>query len=76
MLVITKLAFIAVLGASATLAQPNQQSPVSQTKETTAEASVADKKICKKVPSTGTRLEKTACLTRKQWDELERESAY
>jgi hypothetical protein len=31
-----------------------------------------DKKICKNLPATGTRLLKRACLTKEQWAEVER----
>jgi hypothetical protein len=76
MLVLTNLAFIAVLGASATFAQPNQQTPAPDRKEVAAGATVAEKKICKRLPGIGTRIEKTACLTRKQWIQVEAGDVY
>jgi hypothetical protein len=37
-----------------------------------APAAANEKKICKNLPATGTRLLKRACLTKEQWTEIER----
>jgi hypothetical protein len=36
-------------------------------------ATTEEKKICKELPSTGTRLTERACLTEKQWKQVEEE---
>jgi hypothetical protein len=71
---VINLAFVAVLGATAALVQPNPQTPAPKGNEVTAQTQAAEKKICKKLPSTGTRMAKRACLTQKEWEELERDS--
>jgi hypothetical protein len=70
---VINLAFVTVLGATAALAQPNSEASVPKGNEVTAQTSAAEKKICKRLPSTGTRLAKRACLTQKEWEEIERD---
>jgi hypothetical protein len=41
----------------------------------TAAPAANEKKICKKLPATGTRLLKRACLTKEQWTEVDRNAA-
>lgn len=36
-----------------------------------APAAAPEKKICKLLPTTGTRMSKTACLTAKEWKQVE-----
>ncbi|MBA3677466.1 MAG: hypothetical protein H0W74_08705 [Sphingosinicella sp.] len=39
--------------------------------ESSASGALEEKKICKKLPATGTRMEKRACLTKAQWKKVE-----
>ena len=73
MTVVTKLAFVAFFAATAAAAQPASQAPAQAGAETSAKSDVTEKKICRRLPTTGTRLEKRACLTEKQWQELDSE---
>ena len=70
---ITKLAFTAYLGATVAMAQPAPQAPTQTQSEATAKQSAAERKICRKLPSTGTRMEKRACLTLREWQDLDRQ---
>lgn len=59
------IAFLTVAAAPANAAQTPAQ-------DKAAKASV-EKKICKQLPSTGSRLPNKACLTAKQWKQLDEE---
>ena len=58
--------------AAANSAASAQQANDSGTTAPTA-ATVEEKKICKMLPSSGTRFTKKACLTAKEWEQVEAE---
>jgi len=61
------IAFLTAAAVPATAAQtPNQ--------DKAAKANV-EKKICKQLPSTGSRLPNKACLTAKEWKQVEEEAS-
>ena len=70
---ITKLAFTAYLGATVAMSQPTPQAPAQTQSEATAKQSASERKISRKQPSTGTRREKRACLTLREWQDLDRQ---
>jgi hypothetical protein len=52
----------------------NEQPSASTSYQAPAEtAAPAEKKICKRLATSGTRMFKTACLTKQQWDKVEEE---
>jgi hypothetical protein len=73
-IVVTKLSFVAVFAATVAGAQPAAQAPAADPSQTSANPAAAEKKICRNLPTTGTRLQKRACLTAKEWQELDQEN--
>ena len=61
---------IAMLTAAAAPA-PAPQTPA---QDKAAKANV-EKKICKQLPTTGSRLQNKACLTAKEWKQIEEEAS-
>jgi hypothetical protein len=51
---------------------PSDSGPV--TLSVGGKADVADKKICRQLPSSSSRLPNRVCLTAKEWDQVERDS--
>jgi hypothetical protein len=47
--------------------------PVAQPDVKAAPAAAPEKKICKLLPSTGTRMNKRACLTESEWKQVEKD---
>ena len=70
---ITNLAFITFLGGAIAAAQPASQAPAPAQPDAAAKSTASEKKICRKLPSTGTRMEKRACLTLREWQDLDRQ---
>ena len=79
-LLITTIAFATIAAAPAnstgqTLAAARADSSVQQANDsgttTPTGAAVEDKKICKLLPTTGTRMSKGACLTAKEWKKVQ-----
>ena len=68
---ITNLAFITFFGAAVATTQPASQAPAQTQPEAAPKAAASEKKICRKLPSTGTRLEKRACRTEREWQNLD-----
>lgn len=53
----------------------NEQPSATTTYQAPAEAPVAtEKKVCKRLDSTGTRMEKRVCLTKQEWQKVEEEA--
>ena len=80
LLLITSIAFASMAAAPAgskgtTLASTEAQGPAQQASDigpATATAPAAEeKKICKLLPSSGTRFTKRACLTEKEWKQVD-----
>jgi hypothetical protein len=46
-------------------------SPATASGASATPAEATEKKVCKLLPTTGSRLSKTACLTEKQWKQVE-----
>jgi hypothetical protein len=49
-------------------------SPVSESDRKVAPATPAEKKICKQLPSSYSRMTKRSCLTAKEWKQVEQDS--
>lgn len=68
---------LATLSATLLLAAPaiaqstTQAGSSATTSAQTAKTVVEDKKVCKRLDSTGTRMEKRVCLTKEQWKQVE-----
>ncbi|GAA4006554.1 hypothetical protein [Sphingomonas humi] len=71
---VSKFAIVAIFGATMAAAQPATQAPAQDAPNTSAKPDAAEKKICRKLVTTGTRLQKRACLTQKEWEELDQEN--
>lgn len=69
---ITNLAFITFLGGAIATTQPTAQAQAPAQPDAAAKSVASEKKICRKLPSTGTRMEKRACLTLREWQNLDR----
>ena len=59
--------------ASVAAAQPAMAAPQGGDAPAIAQAAPEEKKICKLLPSSGTRMSKRACLTDKEWKQVEAE---
>jgi hypothetical protein len=59
------------MAAAQTDANANQASDIGPSAKSAPAAE--EKKICKLLPSTGTRMSKSACLTAKEWKQVEAE---
>lgn len=63
-----------LLIAAPVIAQSTTQAGSSATTSAqTAKTAVEEKKICKRLDSTGTRMEKRVCLTKDEWKKVEEE---
>ena len=81
-LLITTIAFATIAAAPATtkgtaIAATKTDAAAQQANDsgtaTPTGAAVEEKKICKALPSSGTRFTKRACLTNKEWKQVEEE---
>lgn len=59
-----------ILSASATAKSNGTADPAQQP---AAKSATADKKICKRLPASGTRMEERVCLTKAEWKKVEEE---
>ncbi len=68
---------LATLSATLMLAAPaiaqstTQAGSAATTSAQTAKTAVEEKKVCKRLDATGTRMEKRVCLTKEQWQKVE-----
>ncbi len=68
---------LATLSATLLLAAPaiaqstTQAGSAATTSAQTAKTAVEEKKVCKRLDATGTRMEKRVCLTKEQWQKVE-----
>ncbi len=67
---------ISPVAASAAPASPEGQGQVTAQGDASGKASVgaAEKKICKQLPSSSSRMTKRACHTKEEWKQVEKEA--
>ncbi len=71
---------LATLSATLMLAAPaiaqstTQAGSAATTSAQTAKTAVEEKKVCKRLDATGTRMEKRVCLTKDEWKKVEDEA--
>ena len=71
---------LATLSATLLVAAPavaqstTQAGSAATTSAQTAKSAVEEKKVCKRLDATGTRMEKRVCLTKDEWKKVEDEA--
>ena len=76
-LIVSAALIISPVGASAQIAAPKSGTvgKASTAEEASGKADpIQEKKICKQLPSSNSRLPNRVCLTQKQWKEVEQEA--
>ena len=63
-----------LLAAPATAQSSTQAGSTATTSAQTAKTAVEEKKVCKRLDATGTRMEKRVCLTKDEWKKVEEEA--
>ena len=68
---LTTLSATLMLAAPAIAQSTTQAGSAATTSAQTAKTAVEEKKVCKRLDATGTRMEKRVCLTKEQWQKVE-----
>jgi hypothetical protein len=76
-LMISAALLVSPVAASAVPASPGSQGKATAQEDASGKASngaVAEKKICKQLPSSSSRMTKRACHTKDEWKQVEKEA--